>query len=157
MRKIVPIILMLVAVAGGAYLGFLRGSRKPVTMGPAIRVRFLTSDLGNAILALTPEGEAILIDPGPASTAAALGRYLAQERIRVLTLVLTDPSAERAAALGLILEKVRIRRIILGKTPVRSRTISRRGWTPPRTMAPPKSNCLRATTWSFRRPSGSIS
>ena len=125
MRKAAPIILIVIALTGGAYLGFVRGNRKPVEHGPSIRVRFLTSDLGNGILAITPEGEAILIDPGPAGAAAALGRYLAKERIRTLNLVLTDPSAERAGSLGLLLDKARIRRIILGKAPARSRTISR--------------------------------
>ena len=155
MRKILPIIIILAALALGAYLGFVRGSRKPVAMGPAIWVSFLTFDLGNATLVRTPEGEAALIDPGPASTSGALADYLNQERVHKLTLVLTSPSAEKAGALGYLLGRTRVVRIILGTTANQSRAISR-DLDRARQMGVTQVQVAQGTASGSPKPSGSI-
>ena len=124
MRKIVPIIFILAALAGGAYLGFVRGGRA-ITTGPVIKVSFLTADLGNATLVLAPEGQAAVIDPGPASTSEALADYLSRKNIKSFIVVLTNLSSERAGGLSDLIDKFRVKRVVLGTMPARSWLVSR--------------------------------
>ena len=93
MRKVVPIMLLAVMVAGGIYLALVRAHREPGITGPVMSVRFLDESLGNAIVVRTPERGTVVIDPPSGREADALGRMLRDERVREITVIVPNPAS----------------------------------------------------------------
>ena len=114
MRKLVPIIIIVAAVAAGAYVGFVRARRKPARVGPVLVASFLPADLGNAIVFETPEKRFVVIDPGPEQTADALVDYLRQAGVRSLDVIVTVPIDEHGGALGRLVDSFDVKRVIHG-------------------------------------------
>ena len=58
MRRFLPIILVVVALAAGAYVGYVKGVGRPTANTDGLVVSFLDADLGNAVVIETP-GEGV--------------------------------------------------------------------------------------------------
>lgn len=118
MRKLVPIILIAALAAGGIYLAYVRAHRKPGISGPALDAQFLTEEFGNAVVLRTPEGKVVVIDPAPRRGAKALIGMLRAESVREVSVIISNPTRDRAGALAAIQGKIKISRMIrpeLGK------------------------------------------
>jgi beta-lactamase superfamily II metal-dependent hydrolase len=122
MRKLVPILLIVIALGAGVYVGYLSGRREALPAGPVIKIDFLTDDMGNAALVKTPEGKFLLIDPGPTRTADALVAYLNSARVRSLDVLVTNPTANRGGALGKVVEAFVVKKVFRGEKIGTSRT-----------------------------------
>lgn len=115
MRRLLPIMLIVISLAGGTYLGYLRGSRGPVTRGPVLKVSFLDAEMGGAIVVRTPEGRFIVIDPGPERSANALSDYLVGVGARTVVLLVSNPSANRAGAAAKLVESFDVKELLRGE------------------------------------------
>lgn len=104
MRKLLPIILIVTALAAGTYLGYRRDGTRPVIAGPALVVTFLDASFGGGVVAKTPEGQVLLVDPGPEQTAGALIDYLRSTGTRKLAVVVSNPSSHRCGALESVID-----------------------------------------------------
>lgn len=119
MRKAGLVISILIVALGAVWFFYARAIEKPTIEGPALSVRFLDDDWGNAVLVRTPEGQVAVIDPAPRQTAD-LADLLRSEQVREVTVVLTDPSRDEADAVAKLQRSVKIGRVIRtqqGRTP----------------------------------------
>jgi competence protein ComEC len=112
MRKVLPIIILIAALATGAYVGFMHASHKPARIEHALTVSFLTDNLGNAIVIQTPERHFVVVDPGPRMTSDALAEYLQQVGANSFDVLITTPSAQHAGALEDMIARFSVQRII---------------------------------------------
>lgn len=116
MRKVLPIILVLVVLCGAFYAWRTRQARAKIgPEGPVLTVTFLEAKLGGGVVVHTPDGALAIIDPGPESTGKELASYLEDQNARDATVVLTNPSAQRTGALQSLLESLVVKRIIRGE------------------------------------------
>lgn len=116
MRKVLPIILVIAVLCGAIYAWrATRGPERARPSGPILTVTFLDAGLGGGIVAQTPDGEVAVVDPGPESTAADLVDYLHGQDAEGLTVIVTNPSPDRAGALRKLLESVSVKRIVRGE------------------------------------------
>lgn len=111
MRKLVPIILIAV-LAGGIYFAYVRARREPGMTGPALKTRFLDSEFGNAVVMTTPEGKVVVIDPASGRAAEALIGMLRRERAREVSVIISNPTRDRADALAAIQHEIKVFRVI---------------------------------------------
>lgn len=118
MRKLLPIILIVVALGAGAYVGYNKGSRgkQPRPEGPVLVVSFLEPDLGGAVVLQTPEKGFIVVDPGPSATSEALAGHLREAGAKSLIVMVTNPTRDRAGAVSYLLEAFHVKRIIHGES-----------------------------------------
>jgi competence protein ComEC len=115
MRRLLPIILIIVAACGAFYAWHrLRAHDQLAPQGPVLAVTFLDAATGGGIVLQTPEDEIAVIDPGPEATADDLTKYLKDQGTDRVTLVVSNPSPERAGAVGKLLESFKLKRIIRG-------------------------------------------
>jgi len=114
MRKFLPIIIIVAALAAGAYVGFVRARLRPTRVGPALVARFLDANLGNAIVFETPEKRVVVVDPGPEETADALAGYLRELGVRSLDVIVTAPAADHIGALQALVDSFDVKRVIHG-------------------------------------------
>ena len=117
MRKLLPIIVIVAALAAGAYVGVWRAKRKPARLGPVLVASFLDADRGNAIVFDTPERRFIVVDPGPEDTADALVDDLRENGAQSLDVIVTTPTPEHMGALQTLIDRFEVRRIIHGGNP----------------------------------------
>lgn len=116
MRRFLPIILIIIVAAGaGVYYKFRTASEKPVPRGPLLKVSFLDSERGNAIVMKTPEGMSAIVDPGPERNADKLIAYAKAMGVTSPTVILTSPSSAHAGALPELMEAIPVARIIRGE------------------------------------------
>ena len=111
MRKLVPIIFIAV-LAGGIYFAYVRAHREPGMTGPALKTRFLDSTFGNAVVLTTPEGKVVVIDHAARRAAQALIGMLQAERVREVSVVISNPTRDRADALAAIQRAVKVSKVI---------------------------------------------
>ena len=121
MRKLLPIIVIAAAIGAGAYVGYILGVGKAVVTGPTLWVTFLDADRGNGIVVRMPEGAFVVIDPGPASSAGELVDYLRGAGARSVSVVVSNPSADRGGALRALVESVGVSKVYRGELKGRSR------------------------------------
>jgi competence protein ComEC len=122
MRKLLPIMLIVAVLAGGAYVGLKRrGVEKPIPRGKALVASFLNADQGGAVVFETPEGSFVVFDPGFEENVDALADYLKTVGARSVTLVVTFPSREYAAAARKLIGSFPVDRVIHGEMPSVSR------------------------------------
>lgn len=114
MRRLIPVIVLIAAIAAGSYVGFRRARPKPVVVENALVVSFLDENLGNAIVLETPEKSFVVVDPGSEVTAEALVEYLQQIGARSVDVILTTPQPEHAGALQALLKSFEVKRVIRG-------------------------------------------
>jgi len=114
MRKLLPIIVVAAAVAAGAYVWFVRARREPTPTGPVLVAAFLPSELGNAIVFVTPDRRFVVVDPGPRSSAGALVSYLHRRGAKSLDVIVTNPIDKHTGALAALADSFEIRRVIHG-------------------------------------------
>ena len=112
MKRLVPIILIAVLAAGAAYFAYVRAYRERGIVGPVLTARFLDASFGSAVTMRTPDNKVVVIDPPSGRGAKALADLLGEERVREITVVLTNPTAERALALAALCKAVRVSRVI---------------------------------------------
>lgn len=112
MRKVVPIILIAVLAVGGLYYAYVRAHREQGIRGPVLTARFLDESFGYAVILKTPDHRAIVIDPASHDAADALVDMLRVDRVREVTVVVSNPSPERAAALATLGRNFRIAKVI---------------------------------------------
>ncbi len=121
MRKVLPIIVLLLLGCAAFYVWQARRARGPVRpRGPVLTVTFLEAKLGGGMVVQTPDGTMAIIDPGPESRGLELVRYLETRDAGAVTVVLSNPSPQRAGALTLILESFKVDRIVRGEIDSRS-------------------------------------
>lgn len=125
MSRFLPIILIAAALAAGTYVGYLKTRRAPVIEGPALVVEFLDADLGCAVVVRTPEGQTVVIDPGPLETAGALAQYLHDRGVGQASVLISNPSDIRAGALESLLDAVTVTRLWRGQIEGRTRAWKR--------------------------------
>lgn len=114
MRKWAIIVLIAVLAVGGAWFLYGRARQEPVIEGPAVSVRFLDDEFGNALLVRTPEGKVAVIDPTRRRATALIG-LLNDEQVRELTVVISDPSYDSASAVARLQRSVKIERVICAR------------------------------------------
>ena len=112
MRKIVLIILIMALAVGGIYLAYVRAHREQAISGPALKTRFLDERFGNAVVARTPEGKVVVIDPAPGRAADALIGMLRDERVRKVIVIISNPTRDRADVLATIQKTIKVSQII---------------------------------------------
>ena len=112
MKRLVPIIVITVLVAGAAYFAYVRTHGERGIEGPVLSARFLNAGFGNAVILRTPEGKTVVIDPASGRGAKALADLLDEERTRAVTVIFTNPTPDRAAALATLRKAVGIARVI---------------------------------------------
>lgn len=120
MRKLVPVLLIIIALAAGIYAGYVTARHNGLPKGPLIKINFLSADYGNGALIRTPNGKFILIDPGPRRTAAALITYLQEAGVHSLDVIVTNPTYHRAGSLDAIADQFKVRHIFRGENAVSS-------------------------------------
>jgi len=118
MRRYLPIIIVIVAIVAGAYIGYRKGVRKTALRGSALVASFLDVDFGNAIVVETPEKQFVVIDPGPKKTSAPLINYLKDIGAQSLTVIITNASDDHIGALDSLIESFPIKRILHGETDI---------------------------------------
>lgn len=125
MRKSIAIIILIIAaIAVLCYLYNKESNAPRRPKGPSVTVTFLKPQLGGGTIIQTPENTCTLIDPGPLHTAKALVDYLIEKEIGTMTVVITNPTYDRAGALEKLTESFEIRRIMHGELRSRSRKYS---------------------------------
>ncbi len=118
MRKLVLIIIILIAAAAGLYTGYLTSRAKPqLPQGPTISISFLDADQGGGCVIRTPEGKCALIDPGPHETAKELTNFLRKKGIDQLKLIITNPTSNRSGAVKDIAESFIVSHLIVCEKP----------------------------------------
>ncbi|MCL5105699.1 MAG: hypothetical protein M1133_16525 [Armatimonadetes bacterium] len=121
MRKLIPIILIAVAIAAGVYVGYLKSRQKSsLARGPVITVTFLDVEHGGGIVIRTPEDKLTVIDPGPKDRAERLIEFLREADARSVTIVVTNPTSERAGGVDALADSFTTERIIHGERLPRS-------------------------------------
>ncbi len=115
MRKLTIILVVLIAIAGGVYLGARYTHRDPLGSGPRLKVTFLKAELGGGVLIETATHNYTLIDPGPTGTAEELCSYLTSRNCDSITVVITNDSPRRADALSILSKRFSIKRIVRGE------------------------------------------
>ena len=112
MKRLVPIIVIAVIVAGAAYFAYVRTHSERGIEGPVLSARFLDAEFGNAVILRTPEGKTVVIDPASGRGGKALADLLDGERTRAVTVIFTNPTPDRAAALAALRKTVRVSKVI---------------------------------------------
>ncbi len=115
MRRLTIILVVLIAMAGGVYIGARYAHRDPLGSGPRLRVTFLRADLGGGVLVETAAHSYTLIDPGPAGTVEDLCSYLVSRSCESITVVITNDSPRRADALETLRQRFSVKRIVRGE------------------------------------------
>ncbi len=115
MRKLLPIMLIAAAIAGGIYVGYRKGARVPAPRGKTLIVHFLDASLGNAIVVRSPDDRFTVIDPGPTETGDDLVAFLKEMGAQSLTVVVTNPEPERTGAIRALMETFPLRRLLHGE------------------------------------------
>ena len=115
MQKITPVVLLLLALAAGIYVGYVTAKKDSLPKGPLIKIDFLSADFGNGALVHTPEGKFVMIDPGPRRTAAELITYLQESGVKSLDVIITNPTANRGSSLDAIADQFKVRRLLHGE------------------------------------------
>lgn len=112
MRRLLPILVLISAIAAGSYVGFHRATPRPVRIDNALIVSFLDESLGNAIVLETPEKHFAVVDPGPEATAEGLVEYLQKIGVRSIDVVLTTSTAEHSGALQALDQALEVKRVV---------------------------------------------
>lgn len=112
MRKLLPIILIAALAAGGVYLAYVRANREPVISGPVLKARFLGDDFGNAVVMTMPDGKIVVIDPAPGRAAESLIQMLQAQRVHQVSVIISNPTRNRAAALAAIQSVMMVSKVI---------------------------------------------
>ncbi len=122
MRKIVLLIILFAAIiTASTYYWHKSRVFRTSTTGPSLTVEFLNYNLGNGILAISPEGKAVLFDPGHKYASKNLVDYLKKRGIRSLTLIITYPSLEHVGAVPSLIDAFQIESFIAGEQESRYR------------------------------------
>ena len=117
MRKVLPIIVIAAAVAAGVYVGYTRvhREREPAITGPTLAVTFLDADHGSGIVIKTPEGQFVVIDPGPESCGRRLVSYLHDAGAKSVVVVVSKPSPGRGGSLGRLVDEINVAKVYTGE------------------------------------------
>lgn len=112
MRRSVPIIVIAVVVGLVAiYYACSRSHRTRGLEGPLLTLRVLDAEFGCAGILRTPEGKTVIVDT-TSRGAAALVDLLKGERVRNVTVVLSDVAPTRAASLAILQEPIGVAKLI---------------------------------------------
>ncbi|MEN6357933.1 MAG: hypothetical protein ABFD83_12725 [Armatimonadota bacterium] len=114
-RVLLPLLIIIIALAAGIYVGYITAGRDKLPKGPVIKIDFLSADYGNAALVRTPEGKYLLIDPGSRRTAAALITYLQDADVRSMDILITNPTSNRGGSLDAIISRFNVKRVLRGE------------------------------------------
>ncbi len=102
MRYLVPIILLVTALALGTWLGF---KEPTVSLGPAVCIEFMNVGQGDCVLIRTPEGATALVDAGGPSCGEGIVDYLRRLGIKRLDLVvMTHPERDHLGGMPDVLK-----------------------------------------------------
>jgi competence protein ComEC len=112
MRKLVPIILIAALAAGAVYLAYVRANREPEISGPVLKAQFLDEQFGNAVVLTMPDGKMVVIDPAPGRAAEALLEMLQSNRMHEVSVIISNPTLNRADALAAIQSVMMVSRVI---------------------------------------------
>ncbi len=117
MRKLLPIIIIVVLSSGAFFLLNRQGKRVSRPAGPVVIASFLTADFGNATVFKMPDGRALVIDPGAPNTADALVEYLRYNDISSIDVLITRGNGTILETLRRLFEAFEVRRVIHTGTP----------------------------------------
>lgn len=111
MRRLLPIIILIVALAFGMWLG-LRPVPKP-QLGPSLRVDFIDVGQGDSILIHTPDGAAALIDAGEREYGPRVVNHLRRRGVKQLDLVvMTHPHSDHIGGMLDVLDAFPVKRVL---------------------------------------------
>ncbi len=116
MTRILPIIILLLALAAGIGLGYRFAAGRRDEARPRAVLAVLDPRIGGGVYAGCDDGQHFLVDPGPAADAEQLVSWLRESGIEDVTLILTNPTARRTGAVDTIAKSVRVRRILRAQT-----------------------------------------
>lgn len=103
MRKLMPIIMLVVVLATGAWFGFKPHKEPP--LGPSLRVDFIDVGQGDSIFIHTPDGANALIDAGEEEYGSKVVDHLRRAGVRRLDLlVMTHPHSDHIGGMPAVLD-----------------------------------------------------
>ena len=111
MRRLVPIILLVAALAVGIRIGWRPPHVEPL-VGPVLRVDIIDVGQGDSILIRTPDGADALIDAGERDYGPKVVDYLRQMGVRRLDLVvMSHPHSDHIGGMPAVLEAFPVARV----------------------------------------------
>lgn len=105
MRKLMPIIILVCAVAFGTWIGQQQKPKPKAPLGPAVRVDFIDVGQGDSIFIHTPDGVNALIDAGEKEYGDKVVSHLRRARVRRLDLVvMSHPHSDHIGGMPAVFE-----------------------------------------------------
>jgi len=108
MRKLLPILLLGLALAAGTWLGYLHGT-EPQIAGPQMKLHFIDVGQGDSILIQSPDAKNMLVDAGEQEAGEKVVSYLKSHGVKRLEfLVMTHPHSDHIGGVPAVIENLRV-------------------------------------------------